>query len=410
VDRVHLSIGRTGEPSSARDSKSLRTAADAARVAAGARYRGLYIHVPFCAHKCHYCDFYSFVDTESRAEAYVARLEAEMSAATEFVTADLETVFVGGGTPTLLRAELLQRMLVTLRSRLPLRSDAEFTVEANPETVTEAVARALVASGVTRVSLGAQSFDPALLTTLERRHDPASVARAVGTLQDAGIGSINLDLIYGIPNGTLEQWERDLARTIALNPDHISAYGLVYEPNTPLTARLRTGKIVRVAEEVEAAQCAYACQRLADAGYARYEISNWAKPGQQCRHNLLYWQNADWWALGPSGSAHASGVRWKNVPRLTDWLEAGPFSPVVDVEVLDDDTRAGEAFMLGLRLVDGLAVAIVEELIAIGARGEARRRAISAFERDGLLIRSNERLRLSERGLMIADTVLCELV
>ncbi len=385
-------------------------AGDAARLVPGTQFAAAYFHVPFCRHKCHYCDFYSFVDTEERGAAFVARLEREIEAAREFIVSPLKTLFIGGGTPTMLAPGLLAQMLSTIRSKLAFEVGCEWTVEANPETVTDEVAGILASSGVNRVSLGAQSFNRELLHALERHHDPESVGRALDKLRRAGIGNINLDLIYGIPGSSLEQWREDLRATIALGPNHISAYGLVYEPNTPLTVKLRNGLVLRVAEELEAQQCEVAVECLADAGFARYEISNWATPGHECRHNLLYWENANWWAFGPSASGHADGVRWKNVPRLTDWLESGPLSPVVDVERLDGDSRAGEGFMLGLRLIRGIDRPRLAELLQMGSGGQRRREAIDRFAAASLLEWSGDRLRLTARGLMVADTVLSELV
>ena len=195
---------------------SKATAKDAGALAKGASFRGAYFHVPFCRHKCHYCDFYSFVDTESRELAYVERLEEELQDALEFLTVPIETVFVGGGTPTMLGADLLGRMLSSIRRTLPIASNAEWSVEANPETVNEAVADALAQSGVRRVSLGAQSFNPKLLKALERDHDPASVERAVGLLRRAGIPQVNLDLIFAIPGSTIADWEADLLRALSI--------------------------------------------------------------------------------------------------------------------------------------------------------------------------------------------------
>lgn len=382
----------------------------AARRAVGAQYRGLYVHVPFCRHKCHYCDFYSFVDTQGRSEAFVERLEAEAAFAREYVTSPLETVFVGGGTPTMLPASLLQRMLTSLRHHLPIVPDAQWTVEANPETVDVDIAKALIDSGVRRVSLGAQSFNPALLKALERNHNPDSVRRAVETLRSAGIAEINLDLIFAIPGSRLDDWRRDLELTAALNPQHISAYGLVYEPNTALTVKLRKGLVQRLPEDEEAQQYEFTVDALGQLGYERYEISNWCKPGHECRHNIVYWENADWWALGPSASAHGAGVRWRNVPRLASWLESGPASPIEGFEALGDDAVVGESFMLGLRLIQGIELSRVESLLGRGSRASQRREAIEKFVQDGLLIRTEGRLRLSSRGLAIADTVLCALI
>jgi oxygen-independent coproporphyrinogen-3 oxidase len=389
---------------------SKATAKDAGALAKGASFRGAYFHVPFCRHKCHYCDFYSFVDTESRELAYVERLEEELQDALEFLTVPIETVFVGGGTPTMLGADLLGRMLSSIRRILPISSNAEWSVEANPETVNEAVADALAQSGVRRVSLGAQSFNPKLLKALERDHDPASVERAVGLLRRAGIPQVNLDLIFAIPGSTIADWEADLLRALSIGPDHLSAYGLVYEPNTPLTVKLRKGAVTRLPEDEEAEQYEFVVEKLAKSGYERYEISNWSLPGMACRHNILYWENADWWAFGPSAAAHGNGVRWRNIPRLATWLENRPSAPVEDIECLGADANAGESFMLGLRLMKGMPLERVEMLLSCGENAPRRRRSIETFTRDGLLEQVDGHLRLSARGFMIADTVLSALI
>lgn len=379
--------------------------------AEGTRWRGAYIHVPFCAHKCHYCDFYSFVDTESRQGAFVERLEAEMRAvADRFIREPLETVFFGGGTPTLLEPPLLERMLNSMRSMLPMAPDAEVTVEANPETVTDEVAGILASAGVRRVSMGCQSFEPRLLHALERKHRPERVPEAIAMLRAAGVPQVNLDLIFGIPGSSSDDWMRDLDAALALAPDHVSAYGLVYEPNTPLHARMRRGDVTPVEEDLEARMYEHALDTLAAAGFERYEISNWSRAGMACRHNLIYWTGGDWWAFGPSGSAHGAGVRWKNVPRLGDWLATGPFAPVQDVERVDADGRVGERFMLELRLAQGIAEDEVSRMLQVGMRGPSRARAIERHESGGLLERCGGRLRLSRRGLLLANTVVADLV
>jgi oxygen-independent coproporphyrinogen-3 oxidase len=396
--------------------------APAARSAADAlagtepRFEGAYVHVPFCFHKCHYCDFYSFVDREDRQEAYVERLERELSALARWVRAPLATVFVGGGTPTLLRPPLLARALSAVRGRLGTAPDAEWTVEANPETVGDEVAAVLAAAGVTRVSLGAQSFDPRHLRTLERWHDPASVGRAVALLRAAGIGRVSLDLIFGIPGQSVADWERDLDAALALGPDHLSCYGLTYEPNTAMTARLRRGEFEPCEDASEARMLEAACDRLAEAGFRRYEVSNWARVrgdgphAEECRHNMLYWLDRDWLAAGPSASGHAGNVRWKNVPRLGDWLASDGTSPVVDVERATPDMQAGERLMMGLRLVDGLPDAQVEAILALGERGAARARVIERELGAGRLERAGGRLRFTGQGMMTANSTLAELV
>ncbi len=374
------------------------------------RYRGAYVHVPFCRHKCHYCDFYSFVDRDDRAEAFVDRLERELESAVPFLNHPLETLFVGGGTPTMLGAALLARMLASIGRVLPFAGGAEWSVEANPETVDEAIADALAAAGVRRVSLGAQSFNPRLLKELERQHDPVSVERAVKLLRRAGIPQINLDLIFAIPGSSLEDWRSDVRSVVEIAPEHVSAYGLIYEPNTPLAVKLSKGLVSRLGEEDEAQQYEYVAQALAEAGYLRYEISNWSRQGMHCRHNMLYWQNDNWWAFGPSGAAHGGGVRWRNVPRFSTWLEHGPSPQVDQVEQLDDDGRVGECFMLGLRVIEGMLCSRVDALLGEGSSSKHRRRVIAGALADGRLEYSNDRLRLTDRGLIVADSVLSALI
>jgi oxygen-independent coproporphyrinogen-3 oxidase len=397
----HVTLPQAGSPAPA-----LPEALDAGTAA----FRGAYVHVPFCRHKCHYCDFYSFVDSGGRTRAYVDRARRELEAWSPRVTAPLETLFVGGGTPTMLQPQELADLLCAIRSAFPWHPHAEWTVEANPETVTPEIAGVLVDSGVTRVSMGAQSFQPRLLQALERTHDPASVARAVGFLRAAGIGQVNIDLIYAVPGGTLGEWCEDLRRTLELSPEHVSCYGLMYESNTPLGQRHAKGQVQGAPEELEVAMHHAACEALGDAGFEHYEISNWAKPGQRCRHNELYWRNDDWLAVGPSASGHASGLRWRNVPRLGDWLERGPWSPVQDVERLDEDGRVGEAFMMGLRLLDGMSEARVAGLLARGSRGVARRLAIARHAENGLLEVVSGSLRLTERGRLLASEVAIDLL
>ena len=382
----------------------------AALDAGAASFRGAYVHVPFCRHKCHYCDFYSFVDSDGRQRAFVERAKRELEAWSPRVSTPLETLFVGGGTPTMLAPDELCDLLGAIRSSFAWGPGAEWTVEANPETITREIATTLVDSGVTRVSMGAQSFQPELLKALERTHDPASVARAVERLRKAGIGQVNIDLIYAVPGATLGQWRDDLRRTLDLGPDHVSCYGLMYESNTPLGQRHARGLVQSAPEDLEVAMHEAACEVLGAAGFEHYEISNWAQHGKRCRHNELYWRNDDWLAVGPSASGHASGLRWRNVPRLGDWLASGPWSPVQDVERLDADGRAGEAFMMGLRLLDGIPHARVAELLNMGARGTARRVAIARHAEAGLLDLSGDGMRFTARGRLLASEVTIDLL
>lgn len=368
---------------------------------------GLYVHVPFCFHKCHYCDFYSIVDQRDRQVAFTKALIAELAAANEQYSLDARTVFVGGGTPTLLAAERWVELLNALRATDVLTHVAEFTIEANPETVTAELMQTLVVGGVSRLSIGAQSFDPALLKTLERWHEPASVGRAVALARDAGIDNLNLDLIFAIPGQTLDQLDRDLDRALALEPEHLSCYSLIFEPGTPLTVKKQQGKIHPIEESLEAAMYQHVIKRLAEAGYQQYEISNWAKPGRPCQHNLIYWQGENYLGIGPSASSFVEGRRWKNQPHLGAYL-ASPGHPVtVDHETLDPEARLGEQLMLRLRLTQGIGL---DWLSGVMPADDRRRDELRRFQSLGLIEETATHLRLTPRGLLLADAIASELL
>ncbi|MCA9289776.1 MAG: radical SAM family heme chaperone HemW [Phycisphaerales bacterium] len=369
--------------------------------------RGAYLHVPFCFHKCHYCDFYSIVDNRDRQDAFVDRMTIELDAAADRFTRPLESIFVGGGTPTLLPPERWRRLFEAIHRALPRDDRTEFSIEANPETVTDDLARTLAAGGVNRASIGAQSFDPRHLKTLERWHDPDNVGRSVRILRDAGITNVNIDLIFAIPGQTLAEWQFELDAALALDPTHLSCYGLTYEPNTAMTARLRAGRFEPASEDLEAAMYEMTLDRLADAGFEQYEISNWARPGRTCRHNLLYWRNEHWWPFGPAAAGHVAGRRWRNVPRLGDYLDVGPLPPITDVEHLDRRGRVGEQLMLGFRLREGIAESSLHEWLA---DAPDRRATVDGALRDGLLERHDGAVRFTRRGMLVADSVLSDLV
>lgn len=411
--------------------------AGAALADAGGRppIRSLYIHTPFCVHKCHYCDFYSFVDTRDRQGAFVERLIDELRAIAPFAAdAPLKTVFVGGGTPSLLRVDLWSRLIGALNSLFDLsliRSGghadghglAEFTVECNPESTTADLLGVMRAGGVNRVSIGAQSFDPRHLKTLERWHDPENVARAVNLARGAGIARQSVDLIFAIPGQTLEEWARDLDRVLALETTHLSCYNLTYEPNTAMTKRMRMGEFEPVDDDTEADMYELTLRTLGERGLHRYEISNFAAPGHESRHNLAYWLQDQWLAAGPSASGHAWGGadmragshRWKNVPRLGDYLEsADGFAPVVDHERPEPRRLVRERIMMGLRLsrgVDARALLADADEAAPGS-GDRLRDAASRLRDGGLLLvgGDHERWTLSDAGMLRADGLAAELM
>ncbi len=398
----------------------------------------LYIHVPFCFHKCHYCDFYSLVDTRDRQGAFVDRLVRELAALAPLSAGEpLRTIFVGGGTPSLLRVELWDRLLAAMAelfdlSRMqrrvgdppgqtgpPHEAPGEFTVECNPETVTPELMSVLATGGVNRVSLGAQSFEARHLKTLERWHDPANVARAIDLARAAGIERQSLDLIYAIPGQTIQDWERDLDRAVSMGTTHVSAYNLTYEPNTAMTARKNRGEFAPLPEELEIEMFELAATRLRAAGLSRYEVSNYAVPGEEAQHNLAYWRQEQWLAAGPSASAHVRGMRWKNTPRLDDYLsidDAG-FAPIVDFEGADAARALRERIMTGLRLREGLdALAILDTATRLSAQWPERlQQRAERWARSGHMDASAcgaspPRWTLTDAGTLLADGIAGDLM
>jgi len=397
--------------------------------------RSLYIHTPFCIHKCHYCDFYSFVDTRDQQAAFVDRLVSELRALAPFAAgAQLSTVFVGGGTPSLLRIDLWQRVLRALnelfdlslvREGQPVDSFglAEFTVECNPESATSELMSVLRAGGVNRVSIGAQSFDARHLKTLERLHNPDNVVRAVAAARAAGIGRQSIDLIFAIPGQTLDEWNADLTRALALGTEHLSCYNLTYEPNTAMTKRLAMGEFEALDDGVEAEMFELTHRRLREAGLDRYEVSNFSRPGCESRHNCAYWLQDQWLAAGPSASGHAwagadmrSGShRWKNAPRLGDYLASGEgFSSIVDYEAPDPVRLIRERIMMGLRMGRGLdAGALLDDLEAIrpGASEALRRASDRLQDKEYMLIsEGHRRWTLTEAGFLLTDAIAADLM
>src|SRR5262249_27099633 len=268
--------------------------------------RAAYVHVPFCAHKCGYCDFASVAGAEAMADRYLDALEREMA----FLGGpqEVDTIFVGGGTPTRLDARQLDRLLTSIRRWYRLTPGGEWTVEANPGTLDAEKADVLAAGGVNRVSLGAQSFQPALLAALERNHGPDEVPRALDLIRPR-FERWSFDLIFGVPGSTLADWESDLEAALALGPSHLSCYGLVSEKGTPLWKQWNAGQVRAVDEETERGMYAHTIDRLARASLVQYEISNFARPGHESRHNLVYWANDSYFGVGLGAARYVRGVR-----------------------------------------------------------------------------------------------------
>ncbi len=391
------------------------------RDGADGRAFGVYVHVPFCAVRCGYCDFTTYTQAELGGGAdqaeYAGTAASELALAARVLAGaglpprPASTVFFGGGTPTLLPAEDLAGLLGAVRDRFGLAPGAEVTTEANPDSVTPAALHALAAAGFTRVSFGMQSAVPHVLAGLDRTHDPERVPQAVGWAREAGLG-VSLDLIYGGPGETLADWQVSLEAALACAPDHVSAYALVVEEGTRLAGRVRRGELAAPDDDDLADKYELADEVLTAAGYAWYEVSNWARtPADACRHNLAYWRGDDWWGVGPGAHSHVGGVRWWNVrhPRVYAQRLAAGASPAHAREVLGAAERHEERVLLGVRLADGLTVEALDgagrrAVPGMVARGLAE--ALPAAGGDG----GPARVVLTRRGRLLADAAVRELL
>lgn len=378
---------------------------------AGPGPASLYVHVPFCEAKCSYCDFYSVPQGGVTGSRYVEALEAEARARTPHGFAP-RTVFVGGGTPTALDDDEFVRLLRLVRDiASPGGRLGEWTVEANPGSLTPQKARALSDAGVTRISLGVQSFDDAVLRSVGRVHDARTAREAVGIARTCGVRDVSLDLLFAIPGQGLASFENDLAEAIALGTDHVSAYALLYEHGTTMERRRAAGLVEREEEDVELTMMRRAREVLGAAGLRRYEVSNFARPGRECLHNLNYWSNGEYLGLGASAASYLGGERRTNVASWRDY-EAAVLSgrdAVSFSERLEPGLAMGEEVMLRLRKADGMSLAALTQRWGLDAA--ARYAALlSRFAAAGLLDVSDagDRVAFTERGLEVADGVLAE--
>ncbi|MBN9187710.1 radical SAM family heme chaperone HemW [Microbacterium sp.] len=370
---------------------------------------GVYLHVPFCRVRCGYCDFNTYTATElggAPQDAYADTLLGEVELARGVLEAagasrPARTVFFGGGTPTLLPPGDLARMLAGVRGAFGLSRDAEVTVEANPDTVTDATALALAEAGVTRLSIGMQSAVPHVLAVLDRTHEPANVRTAVRAARAAGL-DVSLDLIYGAPGESLSDWRESLDAALELGPDHVSAYSLIVEDGTKLARQIRRGEVAEPDDDLQADMYELADDLLAAGGYEWYEVSNWAAGApHRSRHNLAYWRGADWWGFGPGAHSHVAGLRWWNVKHPTAYAQrlATGESPAAARERPDETARRLEAVLLRSRIREGLPVS---ELLGEG------RHAVASLIADGLVDGPSAvhgRIVLTRRGRLMADAV-----
>ncbi len=378
-------------------------------VSSAAPLRHVYVHYPFCAHKCPYCDFNSHARRERDTDAYIDALIAEARAWQGLVEAD--TIFVGGGTPTHATPKQLERYLAGVLDALAPRDGAEITVEANPGSVDEEKADVLRRVGVDRVSLGAQSFHEHHLQALGRIHDADDTSRSVEVLRAGGIERISLDLILAVPHQTLDEQAADVERVLRLQPEHVSAYVLTYEEGTLFTRRMRQGRLPSPCPERELEHLHLVRDALSAAGLVRYEISNFARPGAESRHNLAYWRNADWLGLGAGAHSHVRGRRWKNVDDPAAYAQG--IAETSDAPAWHEEVSSPwqlfESLMMGLRLVEGVDLDALHQRYGIDAR-DAHAAALVRHEAAGFLEHDGARLRLTAEGLDVANAVIGDFV
>ena len=365
--------------------------------------RAVYLHIPFCAHRCGYCDFATVAGRDALASRYLDALAAELTTLGQ--PAEVETVFIGGGTPTYLTHADLERLLVLVRNWFILAGGYEWTVEANPGTLDRTKVHLLADHGVTRVSLGAQSFHRSLLKVLERNHDPDDVPRAVELVRSR-IQNLSLDLIFGVPGQELSAWREDLDAALRLQPSHLSAYGLTYEKGTPLWKQREAGVVKPVDEELERQMYAEAMDRISSAGLVQYEIANFARPGFECRHNLVYWANHAYHGFGLGAARYVQGRRAINTRELDAYMGRAlrGESPEQQAEVLTPLERAAETAMLHIRRCRGIDRRAFREQTGFEL-DEIAGKAVQRHVEGGLLADDGESVRLTREGRFLADLV-----
>lgn len=371
------------------------------------RRLGVYVHIPFCRTRCGYCDFNTYTASElgpgASRESYTDTVLLELALAADVLgdrVPPIETIYFGGGTPTLLPAADLVRVVEAIGSTFGLAADAEVTTESNPDSVDPQKLARLRDGGVNRISFGVQSAVPQVLATLDRTHDPERVPDVVRWAREAGFEQVSVDLIYGTPGESDADWRASLRAALDLEPDHISAYGLTVEEGTALARRVARGEVEPPDDDDMAERYAVADAVLADAGYGWYELSNWARRDDaRCRHNQLYWTGGNWWGIGPGAHSHVGGTRWWNVKHPAAYAHrlASGTSPAHAREVLGAETQRLERVLLESRLSDGLAVDVLDA---------AGRRAVRGLVDDGLVEPdAQRRVVLTRRGRLLADTV-----
>ena len=374
-----------------------------------------YVHIPYCARRCGYCDFNTYTPSELSISSdlsgvsrdYIDLLIAEINSARKISKADLvPTIFFGGGTPTLMEPADLGRVVIAIKNNFDLAPNAEITTEANPDTVTPAKLAELREAGINRISFGMQSAVPHVLAALDRTHNPANVARSVNDARAAGFDEVSVDLIYGTPGESMSDWQESIDVALSLPISHISAYALIVEQGTKLGAQVKRGEVVMPDDDETADKYVLADAKFGAAGLNWYELSNWSKAGSESRHNLAYWNGDNWWGAGPGAHSHIDGRRWWNVKHPTAYKEkiSSGQSPMYEEEVLNDEQKNSERMMLEIRLAKGIDAKTLDSgQLAI----------LESFKNQGHLLADSwaaGRIVLSTSGRLIADRIVREIL
>ena len=365
----------------------------------------LYVHVPYCSKRCGYCDFNTYtpseLDRDDQIESWLQSAIKETIFARKILVEELtvDTIFFGGGTPSLLEASVIKEFINNVSKHFELKKDLEITLEANPDTITQSKAEDWLKAGINRISLGMQSSATNVLQVLDRTHNPANVLSSVEILKKAGFTNFSLDLIYGTPGESLEDWSNSLKDAIAINPPHISAYSLVIEPGTKMGSQLSRGEIKAVSDDDAADKYQLAEKLLNENGYSWYEISNWAKENKECQHNLNYWKGNNWWGIGPGAHSHINGVRWWNQKLPKNWRESldKDQSPALAREKLTNEQIRNEEVMLLSRLKTGIDKADFDQ------------KNVEKLIKDKLVNEVSGKLELTLEGRLLADVVFRQL-
>lgn len=371
---------------------------------------GIYIHIPFCLQKCAYCDFYSIpLSNPDVLEDYTRSILTELSLRRGETEGPLRSIYVGGGTPSLLSPEQLGRILDKIRALYRGPDQLEITLEANPATVNPRLLREIRATGINRLSIGVQSFSDSELQVLGRRHQARDAVEAVREAIEAGFDNVNIDLIFGVPGQNLPAWQDNLVQATRLGPSHISAYLLQLDPDVPLAQLIRTGEISTLDEDLEADLYSLTRAYLEEQGYSHYEISNFARPGRECQHNILYWQGFDYLGFGAGGVSFDGGQRFVNLPRLQRYMEhlrQNQLPPREILENMSERQKVADAIITGLRMTEGISQAEFHQRFGVDFMREYDQ-VIASCAGQGLLRFSQGRLCLTPRAYFLSNQVLC---